>query len=137
AQLPEPDFGRLLKFLAETTGTPDRIWLLVWDGYGMQFEHPPGSAFEVSTSLTGSGRRYRLHRGRMESGEGMKDGPPHDEPPNFWWPEDRAWIVSTDIDGTSTYVGGSTTLIDRILADEELEAFPADLDDTLEGNPYW
>ena len=26
------------------------------------------------------------------------------EPPAFWWPADRAWFVSTDIDTVSTLV---------------------------------
>ena len=35
----------------------------------------------------------------------------------------------------SSYVGGPSSLIEGILADEELEAFPAQLDDPYDGPP--
>lgn len=44
--------------------------------------------------------------------------------PEFWWPEDRSWVVSTDYDLLSTYVGCSVTTAERILDDNELEALP-------------
>lgn len=47
------------------------------------------------------------------------------EAPNVWWPASEAWMVSTDIDLASTYIGGSEALINSILADPTLEAFRA------------
>jgi hypothetical protein len=32
--------------------------------------------------------------------------------PSFWWPGDRAWFVSTDIDFPCTYVGGTRRLFE-------------------------
>lgn len=49
--------------------------------------------------------------------------------PNLWWPEDRAWIVVTEIDYAWTYVGGTVRLIEKLLADNELEVLPARLSD--------
>src|SRR5690349_23203664 len=43
---------------------------------------------------------------------------------NLWWPDDRAWCVVTDIDLTSTYVGGSAGCIGELLAHTGLEAWP-------------
>jgi hypothetical protein len=135
-QLLNPDFDRLVDLLARATGTPQQLWLLVWNGYGGGQE---GVAMEVSPSLTASARTYLLHRGAFESGMGHQigSGPAFREPPSFWWPEDRAWFVSTDIDSTSTYVGGSADLVDRLLADEGLEGFPAQLEDPIDGSPNW
>ena len=48
--------------------------------------------------------------------------------PNLWWPDDRAWFVSTDIDLLDTYVGGSPDCIQRILDSPELEAFRVSID---------
>jgi hypothetical protein len=48
---------------------------------------------------------------------------------NLWWPEDHAWCVASEIDHRWTYVGGSSELISRILADERLEALPASPED--------
>jgi hypothetical protein len=41
--------------------------------------------------------------------------------PNLMWPADRAWFVTTNIDGTWTGIGGSTELIDDLLRDPRLE----------------
>ena len=40
---------------------------------------------------------------------------PHEQSANLWWPADRAWCVVTDIDLTSTYVGGSAACIAELL----------------------
>ena len=42
--------------------------------------------------------------------------------PNLWWPDDRAWCVSTEIDLMSTYVGGSRGCIQAIVEHRQLEA---------------
>lgn len=44
--------------------------------------------------------------------------------PNFLWPLDRAWLLSTDVDFDSTVVGGSESLIADICAQSVLEAVP-------------
>jgi hypothetical protein len=41
--------------------------------------------------------------------------------PTLWWPEDRAWIVLSEIDFDSTLIGCSLALRDDLLADPDLE----------------
>lgn len=43
---------------------------------------------------------------------------------NLWWPDDRSWCVSTEIDFNWTYVGGSQKCIAQVLNDPLLEALP-------------
>jgi hypothetical protein len=43
--------------------------------------------------------------------------------PALWWPDDRAWFVHTEIDGTSTYIGGSRPMINQLVGDQILESF--------------
>lgn len=45
-----------------------------------------------------------------------------EQSPSMWWPADRAWFVATEVDGFSSYVGGSQAAIDGVLASCELEA---------------
>jgi hypothetical protein len=52
-----------------------------------------------------------------------------DVSPSFWWPDDRRWFVATPEDMSTTYVGGSRSLVDRLLADGHLEAFRAEASD--------
>ena len=48
--------------------------------------------------------------------------------PQWWWPDDRAWFVATEIDDSWTYVGGTSELIDTIEA-LDLETVRVTLDD--------
>jgi hypothetical protein len=52
------------------------------------------------------------------------------QPPNLWWPSDRSWIVVSEIDLPWTYVGGSTALIERVLADARLESLAVEPGDS-------
>ena len=50
--------------------------------------------------------------------------PPRAEHPSLLWPEDRAWVMVSEIDFDSTVVAGSADLIAAICADDRLEALP-------------
>jgi hypothetical protein len=54
-----------------------------------------------------------------------------EQSPGLWWPDDRAWFVATGGDLTSSYVGGSRRLVDRLKAEPKLQAFVANLTDSL------
>src|SRR3712207_3800784 len=60
---------------------------------------------------------------------------PHEQSANLWWPADRAWLVVTDIDLRSTYVGGSAACIADLLATPGLEAAPATPHDRVNADP--
>ncbi|MEV6651252.1 hypothetical protein [Streptomyces sp. NPDC051219] len=47
--------------------------------------------------------------------------------PEFWWPQDRSWVVTTDYDLLSTYVGCSAQTSELLLEDDELEILPVTL----------
>ncbi|MDT0235408.1 hypothetical protein [Curtobacterium sp. BRB10] len=57
--------------------------------------------------------------------------------PQMLWPEDRGWVLATEIDWDFTIVAGSRGLIDAVLEDPRLEAFAiVDSDDlTWSGDP--
>lgn len=55
----------------------------------------------------------------------------HVQSPSQWWPASRDWCVATEIDFDSTLVGGSESLVQRILDDGRLEAFPVSPTDDL------
>ncbi|WP_205649360.1 hypothetical protein [Agromyces sp. LHK192] len=56
--------------------------------------------------------------------------------PNLVWPEDRAWVLATEIDFDSTVVGGSSALVEELVGTAGLEAvrIPADADLTWDGD---
>ncbi|MFF2570461.1 hypothetical protein [Streptomyces sp. NPDC058084] len=47
-----------------------------------------------------------------------------DSGPEFWWPQDRSWVVTSDYDLLSTYVGCSAETAERLLKDDGLETLP-------------
>ena len=75
-----------------------------------------------------SGRHYLLFRGPIDAACSFEpDG--WYLSPSFWWPDDRAWFVSTDFGIFSTYVGGRSHLVERLLADDVLEVLETALTD--------
>jgi hypothetical protein len=75
-----------------------------------------------------SGRSYLLFNGPVDDAARFHLGHRF-QSPALWWPDDRAWFVHTEIDGTSTYVGGSRSMIDGLVGEQILESFEVDTDD--------
>lgn len=48
--------------------------------------------------------------------------PERPQSPSILWPEDQAWVLTTEIDYDSTVIAGSRELVDRILATPAVEA---------------
>jgi hypothetical protein len=128
--LPGEEFVALRDVLALHTATPDRCWCCVWDGYGQLHagRHMAPQKVLNGPRVAVPGRAYYLLSGPLAE-------VPHlakrlgDQSPNIWWPDDRAWCVATEIDFAWTYVGGSAAAIDAVLADDRIEALPAQLTD--------
>jgi hypothetical protein len=49
---------------------------------------------------------------------------PRVESPSLVWPDDRAWVLVTEVDYDSTIVGGTPGLVRALCADPRLEALP-------------
>jgi hypothetical protein len=55
--------------------------------------------------------------------------------PNLWWPEDRAWVVGTDIDADDTLVAGTQEAVEAIPAHPDLDAKRVNAEDHLPERP--
>lgn len=51
--------------------------------------------------------------------------------PNLWWNRDRSWLVASNIDLVSTYVGATSDAIDRLLHSSVIEAWEVSADDDV------
>jgi hypothetical protein len=58
-------------------------------------------------------------------------GPNHFQSAYFWWPEDRAWCVASEIDLMSTYIGAGEGCAKAILDIPGIEAMLANVDDGI------
>lgn len=136
--LDEEVVAELLPLLSQFTGTPEQCYFGVWEGYGQYSGGttlltsdgsgrplPPPRDVRKAQRIRGCGRNYLLYQGRLEDIAGFYTNF-LSEPPNIWWPADRAWFVSTDIDLDSTYIGGRAECVDALLQHYALEAVPAE-----------
>jgi hypothetical protein len=51
--------------------------------------------------------------------------------PTYWWPQTRAWCVATDWDSCFTVMGGSESLVRRVLGSPEVEGLAIGPEDDL------
>ena len=111
----------LATILRSHTTTPDHCWFCYWEGRGGLDDQGVAERVELPA------RRYLLAEGAVEAAGRSSVPRPVDCGPNLWWPDDRAWVVASEIDYAWTYVGGSYELAEELLAEQRLEVLPAKL----------
>ena len=145
-----PDAQVLAGLARLWTGEPERCWFCFWDGYdlvgtpltlpghvGMRPPDPVPAAVLHGPRVRLPDRDYLLYAGPVEAVTAVAALSDSEHTPNLWWPADHAWCVATEIDLPWTYVGGPAGLIDRILADERIEALPAEPADSVTHIEEW
>ncbi len=129
--LPVPLLRSLFPVLAAHTEDPICM-AAYWIGWGGVERWP---APHICIPQHRSDWEYGLYRGTLSDVLEQRELGCADEPlgwsdsplmfsPNFLWPLDRAWLLSTDVDFDSTVVGGSESLITDICAQSVLETVP-------------
>jgi hypothetical protein len=150
--LAAPMLAVLCDRLAEHTATGDRCFFGLWEGYGRLETYGwtsgssaacsdrsrPGHAFSVQEltrpRLRLAGRGYLVLAGALRDARRVCSwvgNRPDPQSPNFIWPRDRAWCVASEVDFDSTLVGGPRTLIEVILQNPVLDAWPVRPGDSL------
>jgi hypothetical protein len=135
-----PDSGSLradecaaaAEVLARHTSTPDACWFCLWEGYGWAdltriARAAPRVEFEHRSCL--------LFHGPVASATAFRS-PPWFQSPTWWWPEDRAWCVASELDIYSTYVAATTSAIRALVDHPALEVLECTPDQDIEHGPY-
>lgn len=151
--LNQDEVSALCDILANHTTTSDMCYFAVWDGWAW-WEPGAGAALTSTVAHRDSapsdrrvpnhvlsrsapkfsvpGRSYYLFRGPLEGalhvGYWLTDGYFAYQSPSFFWPNDRAWCVATEIDDDSSCIGGTKRLVRDVVA-SRLEALPITDDD--------
>jgi hypothetical protein len=125
--LPVLAAGRLAAVLGRHTGTPEDCRLGRWAGFGFDAT----ALAPLPQLLLRGGQDMVVVRGAVADAVRNLAPEPNEQSANLWWPADRVWCVVTDIDLTSTYVGGSSACIAELLATPGLEVAPAAPDDPV------
>ncbi|MHB1511130.1 MAG: hypothetical protein ACYCST_18075 [Acidimicrobiales bacterium] len=139
-----PDADALAEDLRGFTATPEACFFGLWDGYGSlgvpatsqgsppadPLPDPIPPAVRRGPLVRLPNREYLLYTGPVEATTAPASLG-RDQTANLAWPADHAWCGASEIDLAWTYVGGSTALIELLLADERIEALSAAPDDPL------
>lgn len=127
----------LIEALRAETSTPARCCFCVWEGWGdlddlgvTERLHLPGRAYlmhegPIDMALASPPRRSAAAISSMGAAtvELPKPGSvEHDnQSASLWWPADRAWFVSTEVDDSWTYLAGSQKVIDSLVNHPSLD----------------
>ena len=127
----------LVELLGAATTTPERCHFALWEGWGWLHpgsHTPQGDTDPLVYDLVArcpvrpwwGGRGMLLLDGPLDAVAAIGALPPGwpdllRQSPQWWWPEDRAWFVGTEIDYPWTYVGGPPTLVDALTRDRRLD----------------
>lgn len=161
-ELPPETCDALAALLRPHTTTTQVAWFCLWNGNGAFWSR---SHSIVHSSLDGSepsreeierhiaeaeaqdailqstplvrayARDYFLFRGPLDAACAFEPSGSYTSP-NLWWPDDRAWIVQTEVDGYSTYVGATRAAVDDLLASSDVEAIQVTLDTHMDPEGY-
>jgi hypothetical protein len=107
----------LVEILREQTSTPDQCWFGVWEGFGAI-----ATSVQLAPKFELPNRRYHLMSGPVDGLLDNVEELPFTQSANLSWPNDRAWLVATEIDFVSTYIGASRSCIEAILGCTDIEA---------------
>jgi hypothetical protein len=121
--LPVDTARRLTAVLRGHTTTPDDCFFGIWSGSGFLGADAP--------TLVLPHRELWLVRGPIDLATANLADEPSEQSAHLWWPADRSWLVATDIDRMSTYVGGSAGCVADVLAADGVEAVPAAADQSI------
>lgn len=133
----EPDEGStppglLDAILAHCRGASASAFHAVWDGFGTWTDSELVDGRPTGPLLRLPGRKFRVFRGpvaELRQWPGMEAA--WDQSANLVWPEDRSWVIATEIDWPFTLVAAPERVAAAILADPALEAYRIDPDDDL------
>jgi hypothetical protein len=114
----EDELRALVTVLRRFTETRERCWFCSWTGFG--------GTTERGAEVVLPAREYFLSSGPIEETTSFAN------PPNLWWPEDRAWCVASEIDLLATYLGGSHECIQALLDADALEVFSVSTEDRVD-----
>ena len=152
-RIPGPRFGTLdrvtlpllLNHLVAHTATPEVCWFALWVGFG----DSPGR-WRAKPGFRLPGREYWLFSGALAdvvelSSEFETAGLSEEwrtatremgivHSPTIWWPQDRSWLVHSEIDYDTTIVGGAPSLVQALAGDPDIEAVQVDGDVSLFAN---
>lgn len=121
------DLDVLLEGLAHFTAKRERCWFGYWSGYGWAPRH---GVMSHRTRRGTPDRPVLVRSGFLDGATDLLEFPIC-QSPNIWWPDSREWIVVSEIDFASTYVGGPAALIDLLVNDDRLEAIAVESKDSI------
>lgn len=116
----------LVGVLRSHTPSSERCWFAVWVGWGQ-----PGTADRLPRLVTDQ-REYYLASGPLDDTlRGVYGESAGYQSASMWWPDDRSWFVSTEVDLAYTYLGGTRECVAAVAGHPKIEAVATGLADGI------
>jgi hypothetical protein len=130
--LEQDECARLAEVLVAFTSSSERCWFCLWEGYGWpDLPHPGQGAPRAKFPY----RDCLLFAGPVRAATSFRS-PPWFQSPTFWWPDDRAWCVASEIDGYNSYVAASARCIDALSVESALELLVVTPEQQIDPSPF-
>jgi hypothetical protein len=139
--LPPSLLRTLVGFLGRSTDPDMTWWFAMWDGNGSWWKgsHGGNDPYDDERDrvlrdwprMDALSRQYFLMDGPLSAVLDLFQAAGH-QSPAMWWPDDRSILLSTEVDAFSTYVGGSTSVVEALQRTDGIEAVPVRLDAALD-----
>jgi hypothetical protein len=118
--------------LSRFTTTPDSCWFGIWEGYGSDRLRALGTH---APRVRHDNRDYLLFHGPVTAATAFHVDERF-QSPTMWWPDDRAWFVSTDLDDRSSYLGASPEAVQALIGQPDLEVLECEPDQAIDPSPW-
>jgi hypothetical protein len=139
--LPLPLLRPLVEVLSRWTEQDESCYFAMWYGWGSwwkdahsgpdPFREERDAVLNATPRVHAPARDHFLMRGPLRAVIPLEHAA-SGQTPALWWPEGGSWLVSTEVDAFSTYIGGTKDLIEELLNSDEIEAVPSHLDSRLD-----
>lgn len=115
-------------------------WFAMWDGNGTWWKGAHGDdpfdddrdrVLRNTPRVHTESRDYFLMRGPLRAILPLFNAA-GGQSPTLWWPESRTWLISTEVDALSSYMGAFAELIDDLLQSENIEPIHTHVDARLD-----
>ena len=119
-------FEELINILKSHSDKPDNAWFGVWEGYDYKLPF-----VDEAPKISVGDRHFNLLNGSLDDASESFCKGPFFQSANMVWPDDNQWFLASEIDLKSTYLAGSSEVLQDVLKGFSGDVFEVDATDDI------